>query len=148
MQVSTTNDRPVKRAAQQFAPLRIHVVFHDSVRVDSIINAAVSDLTGPFQQALRVLSNSLMVRPIPGNITIPPRCTKILSGPNEGSCLNGTLRNRCGIFTVPDELAGTLKSCNGSFGPCSDQRPRGVGVDADYILFVGSLNSEWFDNHL
>ena len=142
MQINTKRDHPVKRTAQQFAPMRVHVVFDDSVRLNPIINAAVSDPTGPFQQALRVLSNGLMVRPIQGNVTIPPACTNITSGPNVGKCRNGTQRNRCGIFTVPDELAGTVETCDGSFGPCSDQGPGGLGVGADFILFVGSLNSE------
>lgn len=143
VQVARTSEHDVKRAAQEFAPMRVHVVFHDSILQYPAISAAFNDPTGPFQQALRVLSKGLMVRPVPGNITIPRTCSNITSGPNAGKCQNGTQEARCGVYTVPDELAGVQpEACNGSYGPCTEQTPGGVGVDADYILFAGSLTSK------
>ena len=98
------------------------------------------DRSGPFQRALRVLSNSLMVRPIRGDMTIPPTCTNITEGPNTGKCRSGTLQNTCGIFPVPPELAGVREACEGPNGDCFEQGVAGEGVEADYILFTGAIS--------
>lgn len=131
-----------KRAAPEFAPQRVHVVYHDSIRADPFLNRSFSDQDGPFQRAVRVLSNALMVRPLQGRVTIAPNCTNITSGPNAGKCQRNTLQNTCGVFTVPDELAGVRETCDGETGSCSEQGQAGNGVEADYILFAGAQNCE------
>ena len=100
-------------------------------------------IRGPFQNALRVISNGLQVRPVQGNITIPYTCTNIASGPNAGKCLSYTVESDCGIFSVPEELRGRRpEACTSSSGSCTRPTPAGAGVDADYILFAGSLSSK------
>ena len=136
-------DGTSKRASgEEFAPQRIHVVRHASLSANSLVERAFSDLDGPFQRAIRVLSNGLMVRPLQGNITIAPNCTNITNGPNAGRCQRGSLQNNCGVFTIPDELAGVREACDGENGTCSEQGPAGNGVEADYILFAGAQNSK------
>ena len=128
---------------EEFAPLRIHVVFDNSISQNPLLNAAFRDANYPFQNVLHVLSNGLQVRPVQGNITIPYTCTNITSGPNAGKCLNSTVRIGCGIFSVPEEFRGHRpEACTSSNGSCTDPTPAGAGVDADYILFAGSLNSK------
>lgn len=158
MQVSETEDNPTKRQAprgQEFAPMKVHVILDNSLESNLLVRRVFTDPEGPFQKALRVLSNGLMVRPIQGNITIPPTCTNRISfGPNSGKCQKGRLENKCGIFNVPKHLAGVQETCDGPFGPCSrsessnDNSGSGsgedLGVEADYVLFAGSLNSESF----
>ena len=128
---------------EEFAPLRVHVVFDSSIAQNPLLNAAFRDANGPFRNALRVLSNGLQVRPVQGNITIPYTCTNITSGPNAGKCLNSTVQIGCGIFSVPEELRGHRpEACTSSYGSCTGPKPAGAGVDADYILFAGSLSSK------
>ena len=130
-------------AVEEFAPLRVHVVFDNSIAQNPLLNAAFRDANGPFQNALHVFSNGLQVRPLQGNITIPYTCTNITSGLNAGKCLNSTVQIGCGIFSVPEEFRGQRpEACTSSNGSCTAPTPAGAGVDADYILFAGSLNSK------
>ena len=132
-------------AVEEFAPLRVHVVFDNSIAQNPLLNAAFRDANGPFQNALHVLSNGLQVRPLQGNITIPYTCTNITSGPNAGKCSSSTVRIGCGrYFSVPEQLRGHRpEACTSSYGSCTGPTPAGTGVDADYILFAGSLNSKF-----
>lgn len=139
-QVSSTVDKRSTSNAD-FAPLRIHVVFHESLLDNPIINEVFTSENGPFRQALNVISNGLTVVPARGNITIPPDCSVIQSGPRAGTCESGTLSDAmCGIFPVPEELVGVRETCNLISDTCSDEGPSGAGVEADYILFTGALN--------
>ena len=145
IEVADSGRRANKRnaAVEEFAPLRVYVVFDSSIAQNPILNAAFRDANGPFRNALRVLSNGLQVRPVQGNITIPYTCTNITSGPNAGKCLNSTVQIGCGIFSVPEELRGHRpEACTSSYGSCTGPTPAGAGVDADYILFAGSLSSK------
>lgn len=142
IQVKNREGRTRRAPETEFSPQRIHVVFHSSLSSAGVLNSTFRARDGPFQRALQILSNGLAVRPIQGDITIPPTCTNITEGPNAGKCRNGTLQNTCGIFTVPPELAGVREACEGPEGACFEHGTSGDGVAADYILFAGALNSE------
>ena len=108
--------------------------------LEPFIVQLIDNTSSPFWQALNVLSNALMVRPITNN-TITPTCERFTSGLNAGYCNSSTIQQTCqGLFNVPDELSGFVMSCESeNSSSCFVDGPSAAGVDADYILFVGSV---------
>ena len=128
-----------RQSQEEFAPIRVHTVFDPSVSAWKIFR----DSSGPFQRALTVLSNSLLVRPFQGNLTIPPLCNNyITNGSNKGKCFADSVdpATACGTyFNVSADLVGTIDACTTASGSCTHAGPNGSGVaGVDYILFVGA----------
>ena len=91
-----------------------------------------------------------MVRPVQGNLVIPPICQgrEFTSGRNEGKCMSplpSQGRYRCGRFgIIPTEYIGTREVCESQFSQsgCHQEGPDGAGIpDADYLLFVSASPS-------
>ena len=88
-----------------------------------------------------------MVRPVQGNLIIPPRCREFTSGLNEGKCRAPLLSQdtyRCGEFgIIPTEYIGTREVCDTSNqAECAQDGPGGAGIpDADYLLFVSATST-------
>ena len=134
-----------KRQNQQFSPIRIHPVLNPSATASPRLSQIFTDPYGPFQRTLDVLSGALLVRPIQGNLTIPPTCTNsIAHGSNAGKCFTDSVDvgTTCGsLFNVPADLAGTIEACNTTNGPCTNVGPNGPGVaETDFVLFAGATN--------
>ena len=132
-----------KRQSQvEFAPIRIHTVFDSSISTSLVSREIFRASSGPFHRALTVLSNSLLVRPFQGNLTIPPLCTNyITNGSNAGKCFADSVdpATACGTyFNVSPDLVGTIDACTTASGSCTLAGPDGSGVaGADFILFAG-----------
>ena len=131
-----------KREASDFAPIRTHIVLHETISNNETILSEFSTAEGPFQQALNVLSNALQVRPVRGNFTVPPPCNEITFGANAGKCWPGTVQEEyfCVEFELPTYLLGTREVCDGPFGECHIEGPDGEGVNADYFLRVAAIH--------
>ena len=91
-----------------------------------------------------------MVRPVQGNLVIPPICRgrEFVSGRNEGKCmapLPSQDRYRCGVLgIIPTEYIGTREVCETSFSQdgCRQEGPGGAGIpNADYLLFVSASST-------
>ena len=135
-----------KREASDFSPLRTHVVYHEDVKNHVLFAPLFNNIESPLQRALRVLSSSLMVRPIQGNLTVEPDCDEIGFGLNEGKCFAGTVSNvySCGRqFNVESPYVGVRESCEGPYGQCREEGPAGYGVSTDYILYVNIAEGKW-----
>ena len=93
-----------------------------------------------------------MVRPVQGNLVIPPRCTEFGFGRNEGKCrapLPSQNTYRCGEFgVIPTEYIGTREVCE-TFdqAECPQDGPGGPGIpNADYLLFVTASSTREYSN--
>ena len=94
-----------------------------------------------------------MVRPVQGNLVIPPICREFTSGRNEGKCrspLPSQDRFQCGVFgIIPTEYIGTREVCETQVNPfgipqdvCRQEGPGGTGIPgADYLLFVSASHT-------
>ena len=93
-----------------------------------------------------------MVRPVQGNLVIPPRCTEFSFGRNEGKCrapLPSQNTYRCGEFgVIPTEYIGTREVCEtSSQAECPQDGPGGAGIpDADYLLFVTASSTREYSS--
>ena len=87
-----------------------------------------------------------MVRPVQGNLTIPPMCTEYTFGLNEGKCMSPLPSQSdyvCGEFgVIPLSYIGTREVCTTSNGPCITEGPNGPGLpNADYLLFISAYST-------
>ena len=125
--------------------IRIHVEYTD---VDYSAYSYVQGPNSVLSDSIKTLESILMVRPVQGNLIIPPKCNEydIWSyGPNEGKCssLPYLYYYECGEFaTIPQSYIGTLEVCPTDSGSCRLEGPNGSGVcNADYLLFVSATSS-------
>ena len=139
-----------KRQSEEFSPIRIYTVLDSSATASQMSNKIFVDPYGPFQRALTVLSNTLLVRPFLGNLTIPPMCTNyITNGSNAGKCFADSVdpATACGLFfNVSADLVGTIEACSTASSSCTRAGPDGSGVaEADFVLFAGATGCKlWF----
>ena len=129
-----------KRAAEEYTPIRLHTVFHSSTSDKSFFTSS----NGAFQKAVSFFSKSLLVNPRRTKLTLQPRCSKtITSGVNTGKCKKVDKNvQSCGPFTVPKNLQGAGVECKKKAGSCKSKGSAGTGVDADFILFAGAIDSQ------
>ena len=107
-----------KRQVRNFLPYRISVNY-GKIDNPSTNMPIIQDPNGGFQRAINYLQSVLSVDRAPKNLVIPPKCTRR----RNGRCVRYRTPP-CGPHaTVPDEYVGS---------PVGS----GVGVDADYVLFV------------
>ena len=87
-----------------------------------------------------------MVRPVQGNLTIPPMCTEYYYGLNEGKCVSPLPPQDdyiCGEFgIIPLSYIGTREACTTPNGSCTTEGPNGPGLpNADYLLFISAYST-------
>ena len=121
-----------------FSNIRIHPVF---TNISSTATIFIQGDNTPLSRAIDTLQSTLMVRPVQGNLTIPPICTEYTYGSNEGKCiwpLPSQSDYVCGEFgVIPLSYIGTREVCTTSDGSCITEGPDGPGLpNADYLLFV------------
>ena len=125
----------------EYSSIRIHPVF---VNVDSSVRSYIQSSDGPLFNSIRTLADVLMVRPVQGNLVIPPMCSEYTSGLNEGKCeapLPSQDNYGCGPFgIIPTDYIGTREVCaTSSEDECTEDGPDGPGIpDTDYLLFVSA----------
>ena len=136
-----------RQSQEEFELIRIYTVLDSSATASLKAREVFVDSSGPFQRALTVLSNALLVRPFRGNLTIPPMCTNyITNGSNAGKCFVDSVdpTTACGtFFNVSADLVGTIEACTNASGTCTRAGPDGSGVTgADFILFAGATDGK------
>ena len=136
-QSKSNSSRAKRQTAQEFAPIRITPYF---VNQRSSSDYNITGPNGPVMRAIELLSNTLLVRPIEGNITIPPECTEWTYGRHRGKCRYLHTNTECGIFRVPAQFVGTREVCSSRYSyRCYERGPDGEGAsDTDFLLFVGT----------
>ena len=131
-----------KRATTEQNSLRLHTVYHSSTTDKSFFTSS----DGAFQKATRFFSNAFLVEPKEDKFLLQPRCKKtIKSGVNAGKCKKvdkKAVTSSCGLFNVPDYLKGSGVECKEKANSCKTKGPSGDGVNADFILFAGAVDSE------
>ena len=134
-----------RQASADYSNIRIHTKFVD---VTSSVYSQVQSPNSPFSNAIKTLSSVLMVRPVQGNLVIPPMCNEYTDGRNEGKCrrpLPSQSDFKCGERgVIPLEYIGTREVCRNSRNPsnCVEEGPNGAGIpDTDYILFVSAVTT-------
>ena len=134
-----------RQASADYSNIRIHTKFVDGT---SSVYSQVRSLNSPFSNAIKTLSSVLMVRPVQGNLVIPPMCNEYTDGRNEGKCrrpLPSQSDFKCGEYgVIPPEYIGTREVCRNSRNPsnCVEEGPNGAGIpDTDYILFVSAVTT-------
>ena len=126
-----------------YSNIRIHPIF------TNIASSATEFIQGdntPLSRAIDTLKSTLLVRPVQGNLIIPPTCTEYTYGLNEGKCrspLPSQSNYRCGQFgVIPLSYIGTREVCTSSYGSCTTEGPDGPGLpNADYLLFVSASST-------
>ena len=138
------NKRQASQTSAEYSSIRIHPVF---VNVASSAQSYIQSSNGPLFNSIRTLADVLMVRPVQGNLVIPPMCSEYTSGLNEGKCqapLPSQDNYRCGPFgIIPTDYIGTREVCTTSSQvECIEDGPDGAGIpDADYLLFVSATTT-------
>ena len=130
----------VQKKQSGYSNIRIHPVF------TNVASNATKFLQGdntPLSRAIDTLQSTLLVHPVQGNLTIPPKCTEYTHGTNEGKCwspLPSQDDYECGDFgVIPLSYIGTREVCTTSSGSCTTEGPDGSGLpNADYLLFVSA----------
>ena len=126
-----------KRFAAGFAPIRITPYFVEPL--SSTFRSQLTSQTGVFRKMLSLVGQTLLVRRISGNMTIPPSCDEYTYGTNTGKCRVLHSSTRCGQYTVPSQFLGTREVCSSSYGSCHVSGVSGSGAaNSDYLLFVGT----------
>jgi len=126
-----------KRFAAGFSPIRITPYFVEPLH--STFRSQLTSQTGVFRKMLSLVSQTLLVRQISGNMTIPPTCDEYIYGTNSGKCRVLHTTTQCGTYTVPSQFLGTRVVCSSSYGSCHMSGVGGSGAaNTDYLLFVGT----------
>ena len=127
-----------------YSNIRIHPVF---TSISSNASAFLQGDNTPLSRAIDTLQSTLLVHPVQGNLTIPPKCTEYTYGLNKGKCRWSSLPRhsdyRCGKFgIIPLSYIGIREVCNTSYGSCVTKGPNGPGLpNADYLLFVSASST-------
>lgn len=136
IQTSESGDH-VKRFAAGFSPVRITPYFVEPL--SSTFRPQLTSPSGALMKMLSLLTNTLLVRQISGNMKIPPSCSEYTYGPNIGKCRVIHSTTYCGSYTVPRQFIGTREVCSTSYGPCRESGINGTGAaNTDFLLFVGT----------
>ena len=138
-----------KRESADYSNIRIHAVFTD---ISSTASEFIEGDNTPLSRAIDTLQSTLLVHPVQGNLTIPPRCREYTEGSNKGKCKWPSLpisEYRCGEFgVIPQSYIGTKEVCLTSSGSCVTRGPNGPGLpNADYLLFVSASSTSKFIKH-
>ena len=144
-------DNDVEREAD-FDSIRITPYFVND-RIDASLPAEVFGPEGPLERALVLISQSLSVRRLQGNLVFEPTvsCSNetdvcITAG---GSCSCNSAAAVmpflvCAEVLIPDDHIGTaeLQICNTDTLQCETVGPNGAGlVDTDFVLYVAALQT-------
>ena len=126
-----------KRFAAEFSPIRITPHFIEPL--SSTFRSQLTSETGALMKVVSLISRTLLVRQVSGNMTIPPMCDEFPFGPNEGKCRILHTTTQCGPYTVPNQYLGTRQVCSSLYGPCHESGGNGTGAtNTDILLFVGT----------
>ena len=142
--LASQGERPrVHKRQLSYSNIRIHPVF---TNIASTATAFVQGVNTPLSRAIDTLESLLLVRPVQGNLIIPPTCTEYTYGLNAGKCrspLPSQSNFMCGAFgVIPLSSIGTREVCTSSYGSCTIQGPNGTGLpNADYLLFVSASST-------
>ena len=135
--IQTRSGGHEKRFAAGFSPIRITP--HLIEPLSSTFRSQLTNETGALMKVLSFISQTLLVRPISGNVTIPPTCDEYAFGPNEGKCRILHNTTQCGPYIVPNQYLGTRQVCTSLYGSCHEQGANGTGAaNTDFLLFVGT----------
>ena len=136
-EVQTRGGSHEKRFAAGFSPIRITPHFIEPL--SSTFRSQLTNETGVLTKVLSLISQTLLVRPISGNMTIPPTCDEYTFGPNKGKCRILHSTTQCGPYTVPNQYLGTRQVCTSLYGSCRESGANGTGAaNTDFLLFVGT----------
>ena len=129
------HEESIHKRELDYANIRIHPV------ITSRANEFIEGDNNPLSRAIRTLQSLLLIRPVQGNLTIPPKCTEYTAGLNEGKCVSPLPPQsdyKCGRYgIIPPAYIGTREVCNSSNSSCTMEGPDGPGLpNADYLLFV------------
>ena len=91
-----------KRFAAEFSPIRITPHFIEPL--SSTFRSQLTSETGALMKVVSLISRTLLVRQVSGNMTIPPMCDEFPFGPNEGKCRILHTTTQCGPYTVPNSV--------------------------------------------
>ena len=128
-----------------YSNIRIHPVFTNIASTATVFLQGDNTL---LSRAIDTLERLLLVHPVQGNLTIPPKCTEYTYGSNIGKCkspLPSQSDYECGRHgVIPLSFVGTREVCDSSQGGlCTTKGPNGTGLpNADYLLFVSASLSE------
>ena len=135
--IQTKGDGLEKRFAAGFSPIRITPYFMEPL--SSTFRSELTNQTGALARVLSLISRTLLVRRISGNVTIPPTCDEYTYGTNVGKCRVLHTTTQCGPFTVPSQFIGTRQVCSSFYGSCRESGGNGTGAaNTDLLLFVGT----------
>ena len=127
----------MKRFAAGFSPIRITPHFIEPL--SNTFQFQLTNQTGVFMKVLSLISRTLLVRRISGNMTIPPTCDEYTYGTNIGKCRVLHTTTQCGPYVVPSQLIGTRQVCSSAYGFCHENGANGTGMaNTDLLLFVGT----------
>ena len=137
----------VHKRESGYSNIRIHPVF---TNIASTTSSFLEGDNTPLSRAIDTLQSTLLVHPVQGNLTIPPKCTEYYYGLNKGKCRQSSISSsdyRCGEFgVIPSSYIGTREVCNTSYGSCETDGPNGPGLpNADYLLFVSASSTSKFN---
>ena len=107
--------------------------------LSSTFRSELTNQTGALAKVLSLISRTLLVRRISGNMTIPPTCDEYTYGTNIGKCRVLHATTQCGPYVVPSQFIGTREVCSSSYGFCHESGTNGTGTaNTDFLLFVGT----------
>ena len=126
-----------------YSNIRIHPIFTEIAPSAAVF---IHGDNTPLSRAIDTLKSTLLVRPVQGNLIIPPMCTAYTYGLNKGKCrspLPSQNNYKCGNFgVIPLSYIGTREVCTSSYGSCTTQGPDSRGLpNADYLLFVSASST-------
>ena len=135
-----------RKRQSAYSNIRIHPIF---ANVSSTATEFLQGDDNPLSRAIDTLQSTLMVRPVQGNLTIPPMCTEFYYGLNEGKCVSPLPSQSdytCGEFgVIPLSYIGTREACTTSNGSCTTEGPNGPGLpNTDYLLFISAYSTSKF----
>lgn len=134
-----TNGNAHQNDEQKFTNVRITPFFIEPL--DAAIRQELISSNGPLMRAIEVMNSLLLVRPLMDNLTLTPSCRGTHStGTNQGTCTELSSSTECGIFTVPEQVVGTVLQCDtpDDSDTCHEEGPNGDGVATDFLVFVGT----------
>ena len=140
---TNTNSNAHQNDEQKFTNVRITPFFIKPL--DPAISQELIDQNGPLMRAIEVMSSLLLVRPLMDNLTLTPSCRGThSSGANRGMCSELSPTTKCGIFTVPEQVVGTVLGCDtpDDSETCHEDGPNSNGVATDFLVFVGTDNQQ------
>ena len=107
----------------------------ENITNSSTVIPFLRDSTEGLGLAINYLQSILSVIRAPNNLVITPSCA---TRNGNGQCTSIFEPTVCGDYVrVPDEHLGTRTVCDPT---CREVGGNGVGVDADYILYVTAVN--------